>query len=113
MKQFANDSNFPAVYQLLPSPSANILYDSATNKYIPYDDPSVITAFGLSTPNLTAAQNYRQALNPGKKPTTVSYSFVYATGQRTDEYLEKTSAALSARWYSKILKVMVPYPVGV
>jgi hypothetical protein len=88
MKQFANDSNFPAVYQLLPSTSANILYDSATNKYIPYDDPSVITAFGLSTPNLTAAQNYRQALNPGKKPTTVSYSFVYATGQTTDEYLE-------------------------
>jgi pimeloyl-ACP methyl ester carboxylesterase len=85
MKQFAADPNFPAVYQLLPPPASNILYDTVSGKFVAYNDPGVIAALGLSNPNLQAAQNYRQALDPGGKPPGVKYLFVYATGQQTDE----------------------------
>jgi phospholipase A1 len=94
MQQIANDSNFPAVYQLLPSPSSNILFDTNANKYIPYNDPQVIKAFGLSTQNLNAESSYSQALKPANKPPNVSYFFVYGTGQWTDEYLEVAGLSL-------------------
>ncbi len=95
MQQFAGDSHFPAVYQLLPPPDKNILLDTVANQYIPYDDARVIDAFNLSNSNLGAAQKYRQALNPANKPTTVSYFFVYATGQQTDEGVNVAGLSLN------------------
>jgi hypothetical protein len=94
MQQIANDPNFPAVYQLLPSPNNNILFDTSANKYIPYNDPQVVKAFGLSTQNLDAESCYSQALEPANKPQTVSYFFIYGTGQWTDEYLEVAGLSL-------------------
>jgi phospholipase A1 len=85
MKTFAADPHFPAVYQLLPPPARGILFDTTSGKFLPYNDPAVIAALGLSNQNLQAAQKYGQALNPAKKPAAVKYSFVYGTGQQTDE----------------------------
>jgi pimeloyl-ACP methyl ester carboxylesterase len=95
MKKFAADPHFPAVYQLLPPPARGILFDTVSNKFIPYNDPSAIAAFGLSNPNLQAAQKYSSALNPAKKPTNVKYSFVYGTGQQTDERVNVAGLTLN------------------
>lgn len=95
MKKFAADPDFPAVYQLLPPPARGILFDTTSGKFLQYTDPSVIQAFGLSQPNLQAAQNSGQALNPAKKPASVQYSFVYGTGQPTDERVNVAGLSLN------------------
>jgi phospholipase A1 len=95
MQQFAADPNFPAVYQLLPPPSDNMLFDTVANQYIPYDDPNVVTALNLSNQNLQAAQSYRQCLKPANKPTKISYFFAYATGQQTDEGVDVAGLSLN------------------
>jgi phospholipase A1 len=94
MKQFAGDPHFPAVYQLMPTADRGILFDTTANKFIRYDDPAVIAAFGLSTPNLNSATRYNAALNPSGKPSTVQYLFVYGTGQQTDEYVNVAGLSL-------------------
>jgi phospholipase A1 len=95
MRQFAGDSHFPAVYQLMPSAQRGILFDTTSNNFIRYDDPGAIAAFGLSTQNLTALKNASAALNPSKKPTPVEYTFVYGTGQQTDERVNVAGLSLN------------------
>ena len=95
MRQFAGDSDFPAVYQLMPVAQRGILFDTTTNKFIRYDDAAVIAAFGLSTPNLTSLAKFAAALNPAKKPTTAEYMFVYGTGQPTDECVDVAGLSLN------------------
>ncbi len=95
MQKFAADSNFPAVYQLLPPPARGILLDTVNNTFIPYNDPRAIAALGLSNPNLQAAQKFSAALNPAKKPASVKYSFVYGTGHPTDERVNVAGLTLN------------------
>lgn len=95
MKEFAGDPNFPAVYQLLPAANRGILFDTTANKFIRYDDPSVVNAFGLSNPNLAALTKYSAALQPGKKPATVEYTFVCGTNQLTDEFVNVAGLSLN------------------
>lgn len=95
MQKFAADRNFPSVYQLLPPPARGILFDTTSGRYLQYDDLAVINAFHLSKDNIKAAAKYGQALNPNKKPPTVVYSFVYATGQPTDQVVEVNGLSLN------------------
>jgi hypothetical protein len=95
MKLFAADPHFPAVYQLMPSADRGILFDTTSNKFIRYDDPAVVAAFGLSTQNLNSAKSYSAALDPSKKPATVQYLFVYGTGQQTDERVNVAGLSLN------------------
>ena len=95
MQRLAGDSHFPAVYELLPSASRGVLFDTKNKKFIPYDDPGVVKAFGLSVHNLKAAQKYRGSLNPNKKPTNVEYVFVYGTSQQTDECVNVAGLSLN------------------
>jgi hypothetical protein len=95
MKQFAGDSHFPAVYELLPAASRGILFDTTSNKYIRYDDSTVIAAFGLSQKNIAALTKYSAALDPANKPATVDYTFVYGTSQATDEFVSVAGLTLN------------------
>ena len=95
MKVFAGDSHFPAVYELLPSASRGILFDTASNTFIRYDDPAVIAAFSLSAHNLVSAKSYSGSLSPAKKPKNVEYLFVYGTGQPTDERVNVAGLSLN------------------
>jgi len=85
MRKFAADKNFPSTYELLPSPDRNILFDASTNKFIRYDDPSVIAALALTKESIDKRNNLGAALNPANKPRTVSYYFAYGIGHATDE----------------------------
>jgi len=85
MRRFAADKNFPSTYELLPSPDRNILFDASTNKFIRYDDPSVIAALALTKESIDKRNNLGAALNPANKPRTVSYYFAYGVGHATDE----------------------------
>jgi hypothetical protein len=95
MQKFAGDPHFPAVYQLLPTANRGILFDTTDNKFIRYDDAGVIKAFGLSSQNLAALTKYGAALQPGNKPTTVAYTFVYGTNQPTDESVNVAGLSLN------------------
>jgi phospholipase A1 len=98
MQEFAADPHFPAVYELLPLASRGILVDTTTGTYIRYDDPGVVSALGLSPPNLKSAARYQGALNPSKKPAAVKYVFVYGTGQPTDEGVNVAGLSLNNAW---------------
>jgi phospholipase A1 len=95
MQRLAGDPHFPAVYDLLPSSSRGILLDTTSNKFIRYDDPAVVAAFGLSTDNLKSAKTYSGALDPTKKPANVEYLFVYGTSQQTDERVDVAGLTLN------------------
>jgi phospholipase A1 len=95
VRKFSADSHFPSGYQLLPSASRNILYDTEKSKYLRYDNSAVSTALGLSKPNLLAVQKLSAALDPAKKPANVEYMFVYGTGQPTDEGVEIAGLTLN------------------
>jgi hypothetical protein len=79
----------------LPSANRGILFDTTANKFIRYDDPGAINAFGLSSQNLAALTKYSAALKPDNKPGTVAYTFVYGTNQPTDELVNVAGLSLN------------------
>jgi pimeloyl-ACP methyl ester carboxylesterase len=85
MRKFAADKNFPSTYQLLPSADRNILFDARAQKFIRYDDGSVIAALALTEKNIYKRNDLDGALSLKNKPSTVTYFFAYGTGHATDE----------------------------
>ncbi len=85
LKKLAADPHFPSAYELLPDASRNILYDWNSKRWLRYDDPNVVKAFGLNKINLNAAKKVAAALDLSKRPKAVNYRFVYGTDQKTDD----------------------------
>lgn len=86
VQTIANDSNFPALYQLLPPPVEPFLWDSNSKSRLepksPHD-PTVASALGLSAANLASAAAFHAVLDPTKRPNDVDYFCFVGTRQPT------------------------------
>jgi hypothetical protein len=84
LRRVMEDTNFPSGFQLMPSPSRDILYDTPKGKYVPYDRADVAKGLGLSLENLAKGAAARTALDAFAKPRAVDYYFMYGSGLATD-----------------------------
>jgi phospholipase A1 len=88
-KQLSGNPAFPAAYELLPSPARNLLFDTTTGAWIPYDRNDVVAQLGLSAPNIAASNLVRGGLNVATRiPAGIEYFFMYGTGLETDESID-------------------------
>jgi pimeloyl-ACP methyl ester carboxylesterase len=85
-RELANDSRFPAVYQLLPPPGEPFLWDlGVTAGFGALDayDAATGTALGLNGPNIASARAFHTALDLAKRPPGVRYFCFSGTRMRT------------------------------
>lgn len=91
LKIIANDTRYPALYQLLPHPDTYFATLSDSNSFLsptnPYDEGTVYFANGakvsLNKQNIEAASHLWCSLAVTKKPPHVRYVFVYGVGLPT------------------------------
>ena len=88
-KQLTANPAFPSSYELMPSPARNLVFDTPSGAWIPYDSSSVIAQLGLSATNIAAANRVRSELNIAERtPANTEYFFMYGTGMETDESID-------------------------
>ncbi|HSB09703.1 MAG TPA: hypothetical protein VLM38_09485 [Blastocatellia bacterium] len=86
----ANDSRYPALYQLMPPRGEPFAWNEdqkAEFSEVDIYDAGIAKALGLSTDNLTAAQNFHRKLDIAKRPKVqgkeIRYFFFVGTRQTT------------------------------
>jgi phospholipase A1 len=93
VRQIANDSRYPALYQLLPpqgEPFAWTRGDEARLEPIDVYSESNASAFGLNEENLASAKEFHSKLILEKRPAHVRYFFFVGTRQKTTSSLDIT-----------------------
>ena len=88
-KLLSGNPAFPSPYQLIPSPARNLIFDTKSGAWIPYDRSDVVTHLGLSAANIAAGNRVRSELDIAKRcPPSTEYFFMYGTGLETDESID-------------------------
>lgn len=88
-KQLTANPAFPSAYQVIPSAARNLIFDTASGGWIPYDRGDAVTQFGLSAANIAAGNRVRSELNiANRTPASMEYFFMYGTGLETDESID-------------------------
>jgi pimeloyl-ACP methyl ester carboxylesterase len=86
VRQVANDTNFPSLYQLLPPADEGFVWDRSDNqRFNPLDiyAPDIATKLGLSKANLDAAARFHATLSLARRPPKVRYFFFAGTHETT------------------------------
>ncbi|KMO44383.1 hypothetical protein VQ03_03755 [Methylobacterium tarhaniae] len=79
------DSRYPALYQLLPAPGQQVLWNTGRNATDPLDlyDPKVAKALGLASGNLSVAKATHRRLAAGARPAHLRLVHLGASGHAT------------------------------
>jgi phospholipase A1 len=99
VKSIANDSRFPALYQLMPFQGEDVLWDIAPGqrvKSVDIYDASFGTTFNLNPLNIAAAIALQAKLNVLKKPPTVTYFFFSGSSQETSTHAQISGGKIGA-----------------
>ncbi|HYH41280.1 MAG TPA: hypothetical protein VD867_04810 [Burkholderiales bacterium] len=104
VQQLSNDSQFPALYQVMPPRSQPFVWDDDPGaRFKPVDiyDAPIAQALGLSQQNLQAAVSFRTGLDLARRPPRVAYFFFCGTRQDTvcEVRVRQSSGSVSVSLY--------------
>lgn len=99
LREIAKDERYPALYQLLPAPGQQSVWNAARNGTTPLDlyDAGTARDLGLSTANLAVARETHARLDAGIRPPATRYVHLGATGLSTCLRVELTGQPGSSR----------------
>ncbi len=99
LKEIAKDSRYPALYQLLPAPGQQAVWNASGNGTTPLDlyDAATAQALGLAADNLEVARETHARLAIGRRPAATRYIHLGATGLSTCLRVELTGPAGNLR----------------
>lgn len=95
-RRLANDDRYPSLYQLIPAPTHQCVWDADRAKAhasYPADAAEIVAAAGLSTNGLAAWKSFRAGLS-GSKPARVRYFYLVGSRQTTMTRLEYDNGVL-------------------
>jgi hypothetical protein len=85
IQRMGANARYPALYQLLPAPGQQALWDTARGGLVPLDfyDPAVATRIGLDDANLKVAQATHARLDVSRKSANTRYVWLGGSGHST------------------------------
>jgi phospholipase A1 len=96
VRQIANDSRYPAVYELLPPVGEPFAWDVGSElSQLDVYDSSIAQALGLNQSNLETARAFHAGLNPTRRPSHVRYFFFFRNPD--DNHCERSIAESTSR----------------